>query len=161
MTTGLVVTTAAEGRTPAPLNVVGEATLINVGPADTEGRYALFHLVAPPMTGPPLHVHSREDECFYVLDGELVFEVDGACHTIRAGGCIAVMRGMVHRYQNFIDRDAALLIVTTPGDFAGFFVDISAATPPEGMPSMEQLLSIGDQYGITTLGPPMTTPPTS
>lgn len=160
MPSGLVVTTAAEGRTPEPLNVVGEATLIKVGPEDCEGRYALFHLVAPPMTGPPLHVHSREDECFYVLSGELVFEVDGACHTIGAGGCIAVMRGMVHRYQNFTNRDAALLIVTTPGDFAGFFVDISAATPAGGVPTMDQLLSIGDRYGITTLGPPMMTPPT-
>ena len=160
MPSGLVVTTAAEGRTPEPLNVVGEATLIKVGPEDCEGRYALFHLVAPPMTGPPLHVHSREDECFYVLSGELIFEVDGACHTIGAGGCIAVMRGMVHRYQNFTNRDAALLIVTTPGDFAGFFVDISAATPAGGVPTMDQLLSIGDRYGITTLGPPMMTPPT-
>ena len=159
MPSGLVVTTAAEGRTPEPLNVVGEATLIKVGPEDCEGRYALFHLVAPPMTGPPLHVHSREDECFYVLSGELIFEVDGACHTIGAGGCIAVMRGMVHRYQNFTNRDAALLIVTTPGDFAGFFVDISAATPAGGVPTMDQLLSIGDRYGITTLGPPMMTPP--
>ena len=160
MPSGLVVTTASEGRTPAPLNVVGEETLIKVGPDDCEGRYALFHLVAPPMTGPPLHVHSREDECFYVLDGELVFEVDGACHTIGAGGCIAVMRGMVHRYQNFTDRTASLLIVTAPGDFAGFFVDLSALTPPGGMPTMEQLQSLDAKYGLTTLGPPMMTPPT-
>lgn len=155
----LVVTTAAEHRTPAPLNVVGEETLIKVGPDDCEGRYALFHLTAPPMSGPPLHVHSREDECFYVLDGELVFEVDGECHTVQAGGCVAVTRGMVHRYQNFTDRNASLLIVTTPGDFAGFFVDISAITPAGGLPSMEQLLSLDAKYGITTLGPPMTSPP--
>jgi mannose-6-phosphate isomerase-like protein (cupin superfamily) len=155
----LVVTAAAEGRTPAPLNVVGEATLIKVGPDDCEGRYALFHLVAPPMSGPPLHVHSREDECFYVLDGEIVFEVDGACHTVTAGGCVAVMRGMVHRYQNFTDRNASLLIVTTPGDFAGFFVEISAMTPPGGMPTMEQLVSLDAKYGLTTLGPPMMVAP--
>ena len=154
----LVVTAAGEGRTPAPLNVVGEATLVKVAPEDCEGRYSLFHLVAPPMSGPPLHVHSREDECFYVLEGELVFEVDGACHTVNAGGCIALMRGMVHRYQNFTDRDATLLIVTTPGHFAGLFVEISAMTPPGGMPTMEQLLSLDTKYGITTLGPPMMAP---
>lgn len=150
-----VIVAPAEGRTPAPLNVVGETTLVKVGPADTDGQYALFHLVAPPMSGPPLHVHSREDECFYVLDGELVFEVDGVCHTVAAGGTIAVKRGMVHRYQNFTDRDASLLILTTPGHFAGFFEEISALTPPGGMPTMEQLLSLDAKYGLTTLGPPM------
>ena len=150
-----VILAAHEGRTPAPLNVVGETTLVKVSPQDCEGRYALFHLVAPPMSGPPLHVHSREDECFYVLDGELVFEVDGVCHTVRAGGSVALLRGVPHRYQNFTDRDASLLIITTPGHFAGFFEEISAITPPGGMPTMEQLLSLDATYGLTTLGPPM------
>ena len=51
-----IVLGAAEGRTPAPLNVVGEETLVKVGPADSDGQLAAFHLVAPPMSGPPLHV---------------------------------------------------------------------------------------------------------
>jgi hypothetical protein len=67
--TGLVFTLAPhEGRTPAPLNVVGEETLVKVSPADSGGALAAFHLVAPPMSGPPRHVHSREDEWFYVLE---------------------------------------------------------------------------------------------
>jgi hypothetical protein len=65
----------------------------------------------------------------------------------------------VHRYQNFTDRNASLLIVTTPGDFAGFFVEISAMTPPGGMPTMEQLVSLDAKYGLTTLGPPMMVAP--
>ncbi len=150
-----VVLAAAEGRTPAPLNVVGETTLVKVAPEDCDGRYAVFHLVAPPMSGPPLHVHSREDEFFYVLTGELLFEVDGVRHTVHAGGSVALQRGVPHRYQNFTDRDASLLIVTTPGDFCRFFVDISAITPAGGLPTMAQLVSLDATYGLTTLGPPL------
>jgi quercetin dioxygenase-like cupin family protein len=154
-----VVLARYEGRTPAPLNIVGESTLVKLAPEDCEGRYAVFHLDAPPMTGPPLHVHAREDEFFYVLEGELVFEVDGVCHTVRAGGSVGLLRGTPHRYQNFTDQTARLLIVTTPGDFAHFFEELSAVTPAGGLPCMDQLLSLDGKYGITTMGPPMTVRP--
>ncbi len=150
-----VVLAADEGRTAAPLNIVGETTLVKIAPADSEGRYAVFHLVAPPMSGPPLHVHTREDEFFYVLDGELVFEVDGVRHTVREGGSVGLMRGTPHRYQNFTDRDARLLIVTTPGDFSNFFEELSAITPAGGLPDREKAVVLDAKYGITTLGPPM------
>ena len=145
----------AEGRTPAPLNIVGEETLVKVGPDDSDGQLAAFHLVAPPMSGPPLHVHSREDEWFYVVEGELVFEIEGERATVGPGGSVWLRRGVVHRYQNFTDRDARLLIITTPGRFHDFFVEMSAGTPPGGMPSMELLTALDAKYGFTTLGPPM------
>jgi quercetin dioxygenase-like cupin family protein len=147
---------AHEGRTAAPLNVVGEETLVKVSAADTDGALALFHLVAPPMSGPPLHVHSREDEAFYVLTGELVFEIDGVRETVGAGGTVFLKRGVMHRYQNFTDRDASLLIAVTPAGFQDFFVELAAATPPEGgIPPMDVLQAIDARYGITTLGSPM------
>jgi quercetin dioxygenase-like cupin family protein len=156
-----VILAADAGRTPAPLNIVGEKTLVKIAPEDSDGRYAVFHLEAPPMSGPPLHVHTREDEFFYVLEGELVFEADGVCHTVRAGGSVGVLRGTPHRYQNFTEQTARLLIVTTPGDFAHFFVELSSITPPGGLPSMEQLVSLDARYGLTTLGPPLSTPPSA
>lgn len=154
-TTRTVVLTADEGRTPAPLNIVGETTLVKLAPEDCEGRYAVFHLEAPPMSGPPLHVHAREDEFFYVLEGELVFEIDGVSNVVRAGGSVGLLRGTPHRYQNFTQQNARLLIVTTPGDFANFFIELSGITPQGGLPSMEQLLSLDAKYGLTTLGPPL------
>ena len=153
------VLAADAGRTAAALNIVGEETLVKVASADSDAQFAFFHLVAPPMSGPPRHVHSREDELFYVLDGELVFELDGACHTVSAGGTVFLRRGVVHAYQNFTTSDARLLIATTPGSFSEFFVELSAATPPGGMPPFEVLEALGDKYGITTLGPPMTADP--
>ena len=150
------VLAAHEGRTPAPLNIVGEETIVKVAAADSEGQLAFFHLVAPPMSGPPRHVHSREDELFYVLEGELVFELDGVRHTVGAGGTVYLRRGVVHAYQNFTNSDARLLIATTPGAFSDLFVELSAATPPGGMPTFEVIVTLAEKYGITTLAPPMT-----
>ena len=150
-----VILSHGQSRTTAPLNVVGELVHILVAGLDSTDQLSAFHLVAPPMTGPPLHVHSREDEWFYVLEGELVFEIDGVRHTVAAGGSVYLKRGVSHRYQNFTDRDARLLIATTPAGLDRFFVALDAITPPGGMPTMEQLLSLDAEFGLATLGPPM------
>ena len=149
------IVAARDGRTPAPLNIVGEETLVKVSAEDSDGTLAFFHLVAPPMSGPPRHVHSREDELFYVLEGELVFELDGERHTVRAGDTVYLRRGVVHTYQNFTTSDARLLIATTPGHFCNLFIELSAATPPGTMPSFDLIDAIATNYGITTLGPLM------
>jgi len=149
------VVAAHEGRTPQPLNIVGEETLVKVSPQDSDGTLAFFHLVAPPMSGPPLHVHTREDELFYVLEGEIVFELDGERHTVRAGDTVYLRRGVVHAYQNFTKSDARLLITTTPGGFSDFFVELSAVTPLGGLPPLDRVAAIGAKYGMTMLGPPM------
>lgn len=149
------VVAAHKGRTPQPLNIVGEETLVKVSAQDSDGTLAFFHLVAPPMSGPPLHVHTREDELFYVLEGELVFELDGERHTVRAGDTVYLRRGVAHTYQNFTTSDARLLIATTPGGFSDFFVELSAATPPGALPPPDRVAAIGAKYGMTLLGPPM------
>ena len=155
-TTRYFVLPSSGGRTPMPLNVVGEETLMKVSSADSDGLMSFFHLVAPPMSGPPRHVHSREDELFYVLEGEIVFELDGTRHTVRPGGTVYLRRGVAHAYQNFTSTTARLLIVTTPGACGGLFVELSAATPPGEFPDIDVLVQISERYGITVLGPPMT-----
>jgi quercetin dioxygenase-like cupin family protein len=150
-----IVVAASDGRTPAPLNIVGEETLVKVSAEDSEETLAFFHLVAPPMSGPPRHVHTREDELFYVLEGELVFELDGERHIVRAGDTVYLRRGVVHTYQNFTTSDARLLIATVPGMFSRFFVELSAATPLGAMPDPAQMDAMATRYGVTTLGPPM------
>ena len=157
VTTGAFILGREGHRAAAPLNVVGEPTLVKVSASDTGGAMALFHLVAPRLSGPPLHVHSREDETFYVLKGELVFEIDGVRSTVGAGGTVFLTRGVPHRYQNFNAEDAELLIAVTPGaSFEAFFAELSAATPPTGgIPPFEVLQELDSRYGLAAFGPPM------
>jgi Cupin domain len=100
-----LVLDADAGRTPFPLNAVGEAALAKVAAADSDGTLSCFHLNAPPMSGPPRHVYSRDDELFDVLDGALVFEIDGVRHEVSTGGTLSLPRGIVRAYQNFTLSD--------------------------------------------------------
>jgi uncharacterized cupin superfamily protein len=67
--------------------------LVKLTNADTNGAAAIFYQTAPPMSGPRLHRHSREDEWFYVLDGEITVEIDGQRTILHPGGSLSRRAG--------------------------------------------------------------------
>jgi mannose-6-phosphate isomerase-like protein (cupin superfamily) len=69
-----VINTPPQGRTIA---VVGDVYRFLATGDDTNGKYALFEALVGPGGGPPPHVHSREEEGFYVLEGEITFTING------------------------------------------------------------------------------------
>lgn len=145
----------AEGRTPVPLDILGTHTLIKLAGADTGNRAAVFLCTVPTLAGPPLHRHSREDEWFYVVSGEIVVQVDGVRHTLTPGCSAYAPRGTAHAFQNFQPQTAQLLVIATPADFDNFFRELDALN--QGLPSpdfagTERLMN---QYGMELLGPPL------
>jgi quercetin dioxygenase-like cupin family protein len=146
---------AEEGRTPEPLDILGQMTLVKLANADTNGAAAVFHLTAPPMSGPPLHRHSREDEWFYVLEGEITFEIDGRRFVLRDGGSAFAPRGTAHAFQNFTNTTAKLLVMTAPGGFCEFFEALSAANKGLAVPDFARSEQIMNEHGIEMLGPPL------
>lgn len=144
-----------EGRTPASLNSVGEDVLVKLAGRDTRDQFAFFHLDAPPMSGPLLHQHTREDEMFYVLEGELVFEVDGKRFLAKTGTTVFAPRNTVHACQNFTNAHARLLIVVTPAGVDRLFEEMSAATPVGSLPDMAFLAGVLEKHGLRAIGPPL------
>lgn len=71
-----------QGRTIA---VVGDVYRFLATGEETDGKYALFEAILPPGGGPPPHVHSREEEGFYILEGEITFTIDGKPLVATAG----------------------------------------------------------------------------
>ncbi len=63
--------------------------------------------------GPPPHIHRIYDEAFYVLDGALVFVLDGEPRTCTAGSFVFVPRGVVHGFNNPEGAPARMLVITT------------------------------------------------
>lgn len=106
---------AQEGRTEHPLNVLRAEMSAKLACDDTDGMVAIFQQNVPPMSGPPLHHHSREDEWFYVLEGQLTVQVDGQQTILCAGGSAFAPRGTAHTYQNFGPAPARQLVMVTPG----------------------------------------------
>ena len=92
-----VVRKPAQGRTIA---VVGDVYRFLATGEDTGGRYAFWEAIVPPGGGPPPHVHSREEEGFYVLEGEVTFWV-GDDRLVATAGTFANMPvGTPHAFKN-------------------------------------------------------------
>jgi quercetin dioxygenase-like cupin family protein len=146
----------SEGRTPEALNILGQATLVKLTSSDTGGDVAVFHLTVPPMSGPPLHRHSREDEWFYVLDGTITLEIDGTRTVVKPGDSAFALRGTVHAFQNFTAETGKMLVMTTPGtDFNRFFVALSAHNMGLAAPDLPGSVQIMMEHGIEMMGPPL------
>ena len=146
---------STETRSTAPLNILGDRVLIKLGTEDTNGNYAVMEITSPPQAGPPLHRHQREDEFFYILEGEYLFEVDGK--EIKAGpGCsIFAPRGTAHTVQNVGFAPGRVLVTVQPGGLDLFFVDLDRATRGIKEPDPSVLVPIFRNYGLELLGPPM------
>lgn len=115
---------------------------------------------APRGSGSPLHVHHNEDEWFYVLEGELTIWVDGETHVAPAGSFVYGPRDIPHTFTVSSEL-ARFLLVTEPGDFAGFVRTLAEPAPgpelpagPLTPPDMDLVMRTAAGYGLEILGPP-------
>src|SRR3712207_978020 len=104
------------GGGEAPLWVLGELLTRKVPSRRTGGAYSLFEVVTRPGLGPPPHVQHREDEAFYVLEGEYEFFVDGKTMRARTGSLVYVPKGALHAHTNVGGVPGRMLTTHTPGD---------------------------------------------
>ncbi len=133
---------------------------IKASAATTDGGVAVLELLAPKGTGSPLHVHRREDEWFYVIEGELTFWVGGDVIPAPVGTFVYGPRDIPHTF--FVNSpQARFLLVTEPGGFENFVRAVaepaqSLTLPPDSSqpPSPEELTATAAEYGIEILGPP-------
>ena len=146
------------GRTIA---VVGDVYRFLVTGDETDGKYSCWEAIVLPGGGPPPHVHRREQEAFYVIDGEITFHV-GEERTVAAAGTFVNMTiGTLHSFKNETDRPARMLISVVPAGLEQMFFEIgvpleegeTSASPPTHE-EIEKLLAVGARYGIEVLLPP-------
>src|SRR5436853_4529710 len=98
--------TPTEGRTIA---VVGDVYRFLATGDDTNGKYALWEAIVPPGGGPPPHVHSREEEGFYILAGDITFTI-GDKRLVASAGMFANMpMGTPHSFKNESGKTAKML----------------------------------------------------
>jgi quercetin dioxygenase-like cupin family protein len=126
----------------------------------TDGRVAVIEHLGPQGAGSPLHVHHREDEWFYVLDGELTFLVGGEVVNAPAGSFVYGPRDVPHTFI-VASEQARFLLVAEPAGFEKFFRAASEPAArlelppvPTEPPDIEGLTALAATYGIEILGPP-------
>jgi quercetin dioxygenase-like cupin family protein len=119
---------------------------------DSDGRVGLTdNVVGAGAAGPPLHTHDF-DEAFYVVDGEVTFQLDDDLVTRRAGEMAFAPRGVPHTFANQSGADARQVIVITPGGFERYFDGLAARAagvepPPEVAKGWPEVTKVGPQIG--------------
>ncbi|MFC0542212.1 cupin domain-containing protein [Kutzneria chonburiensis] len=142
---------AAEG-TPIILPARGYG-LVKLGAADTAGSLSAFELVFEPGEGPGEHVHTRDHELWYVLDGDFRFLLGQELVHQSTGGLAFGPRGTPHTFQNIGDTPGRLLVITAPAGLEGFFLEYDRRA--DGPYDMDALAAAAEVGGLDFVGPPL------
>jgi quercetin dioxygenase-like cupin family protein len=136
-------------------------TTIKATGKETDGRYTLVEVLEPDGVEAPLHVHHREDEAFWILEGELTFQIGGETIKASPGSYLFGPKDVPHRYTVDSGPARMLFLLSPPGFEELIYAtsepaqELTLPPPPEGPPSeaeMEQMGAIVRQYGCEILG---------
>ena len=120
---------------------------------DSAGALSAFELNVRPRTGTVRHVHHREDEWFYVLSGEFIFEAGSDKYELGIGGSIWLPRGIPHLLANAGEAAGKLIGICQPGGFEKFLDELG--NTPEGQMNESRMKEVMERYGMEYLGPPL------
>ena len=140
-------TTSTDAIQPPPVRefvVLGDKMLIKQSTESTGGRYAVMEQVLKPGEGPPPHIHTREDEVFYIAQGE--FDILLGDRTIRAkaGDVLDAPRNVRHTYHCVGDATGTIVFLTYPAGIERFFAKAAKIAPSE----MEKLFELAADFGL-------------
>lgn len=154
---GLFAATGDEGESTwfGPNRMTLKATADTTG-----GAYGLLESWIPAGSSPPLHVHHREDEAFFVIEGHVWFRCGE--HDLHAGpgSYVFLPRDVPHTFVVEGDETAHLLTMLSPGGGERFFIDggrtpEGPGLPPPGPVDIESLKRVSARYGSEIVGPPL------
>lgn len=116
----------------------------------TGGRYTVIEQVTPPGWGPPRHIHSREDEIFYILEGSYELHVGDERRIVSPGASAILPRNIPHGFRNVASTPSRLVFVITPGGLEEYFLAVAKCSPA---PNPAQLVELARPFGLTLLAP--------
>ncbi|HEU4704709.1 MAG TPA: cupin domain-containing protein [Sphingomicrobium sp.] len=134
-----------------PLNVLGMPLRFLCDSRETGGAWSLFEEDVPLGMGPPPHRHDW-DEAYYVLEGEIDFQIDGEAVRSSAGDFNYLPRNTVHGFKGASQSPARVLIFAAPAHASDFFEEVSSEVRslPEDLAKVPE---IGRRHGIHFLPP--------
>jgi quercetin dioxygenase-like cupin family protein len=130
---------------------------------ETNNAFFQFEAIVPKGGGPPPHVHSREDETFYMVRGSLEILLGDSLYQAKAGDFVFIPRGTVHRFKNVGGNTAVQLVTFVPAGMEKFFHEVfpvvrdrTAAPPPITDELIRKMNEAAPKYGIEMRLPPAT-----
>lgn len=141
-----------EGRR---IGIVGDLYRFLATGDETDGKYATFEALVPPGSGPPPHVHSREEESFLVLEGEMTFQLGEERIVAGEGTFLNMPVGSLHCFKNESGKTARLLISVAPAGLEKMFFEVGTpladdteTAPPPSQADIKKLLEAAPRYGV-------------
>jgi quercetin dioxygenase-like cupin family protein len=118
---------------------------------DTNGELFIIEHATRQKGGPPRHIHPHQDEWFYVIEGEFLFEVGHDRVTVQPGGSVLAPRNIPHVWAFVGNHGGKMLISYTPaGKMEGFFREV---TKGDRMPPQDKALF--ERFDLILTGPPL------
>jgi len=122
---------------------------------ETHGQFALFEAVGRKGNVPPRHIHHREDETYYILEGEIVFSVGDRTIKGTPGTMVFLPRNVPHSFT-IESEQFRVLILLTPAGFEGWFKEFSVPAPAMTLPpadepaygEVQRMLEVAPRYGL-------------
>lgn len=133
-------------------------TLLATG-KDTQGSFTLVEVSSTPGTEPPPHIQHNEDEMFYVVEGELTFQIADQVVKATPGTSVFLPRGIQHSFKIDSDQVKALVLLA-PAGFEGFFTELGEPAQTLTIPAMpesldmEKIIAVSAKYGVEYVLPP-------
>jgi len=146
--TGLAIGPRGGERIRSPLG--GDITFIVRG-EQSDGALAAMEAVNAVGEGPPLHLHGREHETIYVLEGEFRWKLVDQVSVAGPGTFIFIPRGVPHTWQVIGDRPGRMLVTFSPAGMEGFFERLSSMTEFD----LDTFRAAANAHGMEVVGPPL------
>jgi mannose-6-phosphate isomerase-like protein (cupin superfamily) len=140
-----LVVEPGQGRPISPIG--GDRTFYKAIGAQTGGAFAMLEQTVPPGHGPRRHVHRREEESFYILEGRFGFEVGDHTFEVGPGAFVLGPRDIPHRFWNAGSTDGRFLLIITPAGLEPFFEEFSRVLA-EAPGDLARQAEVAARYGL-------------
>ena len=138
---------------------LGGRFTVKIAHGDSDGHFSILEALLFQSAEPPLHIHNKEDEAWYVLDGKMTFYAGDDVAEASGGSFVFAPRGIPHTFTVDVEPTRVLLLAS-PAGFEHFALELgepaTSDTPPSGLavPGPDVLGPVAERYGIEIVGPP-------
>jgi quercetin 2,3-dioxygenase len=125
---------------------------LKVSGKDTKGNFSLFEYIGVEKTGPSFHIHLKQDEHFFVIEGSYKFRLGDEYFDLHAGDSIFLPRNIPHTWIQLSDHGRLIYMVSPAGTFEDFFQEMTILKAP---PTREFMVTLHAKHDMKIVGPPM------
>lgn len=125
---------------------------IKVSGKDTDGKLTMFEYIGNVKGGPPLHIHHKQDEIFFIEEGEYIFKVGEDIHNLKEGDTIFLPRKVPHAFAQTSEKGRMYFMFQPSGKMEDYFRKLAAF---KGQPTPEEGVKLFADHEMIVVGPPL------